>query len=71
VNLNGRLALIDAGFAVLLAALVLILSPGVAVAGMIALFAVVVCAISFAIDRLRGRSGRRAQRVRTVKKSGP
>jgi membrane protein implicated in regulation of membrane protease activity len=60
---------VDAGIAVLLAVLVLIVSPGVAVTGMTALFVVIVCAVSFAIERWLGRRRRRPQRVRTVKKS--
>lgn len=60
---------IDVGIAVLLAMLVLIVSPGFAVTGMIALFVVLVCAISFAIERWLGHRRRRPQRVRTVKKS--
>jgi hypothetical protein len=47
---------IDVGLAVLLAALVLILTPGVAVAGIIAIVVVVVCVISLVWDARRGRS---------------
>ena len=60
---------VDVGIAVLLAVLVLIITPGVAVTGMIALFVVFVCAISFAIEHWLGRRRSRPQRVRTVKKS--
>jgi F0F1-type ATP synthase assembly protein I len=51
-----RVLAIDAGVAVLLAALVLILAPGVAVAGLIGLLVVVVCAISFLVGAWRRRS---------------
>ena len=60
---------VDVGIAVLLAVLVFIVSPGVAVTGMIALLVVFVCAVSFAIERWLGRRRRRPHRVRTVKKS--
>ena len=60
---------VDIGIAVLLAVLVLIIAPGLAVTGMIALFVVFVCAISLAIERWLGRRRSRPQRVRTVKKS--
>jgi hypothetical protein len=47
---------IDVGLAVLLAALVLILTPGVAIAGIIALIVVIVCVISLVWEARRGRS---------------
>jgi hypothetical protein len=53
-----RVLAIDVGVAVLLAALVLILAPGVAVAGMIAIAVLVGCAISLAWDARRARAGR-------------
>jgi hypothetical protein len=68
VSRQGRIVVIDAGIAVLLAVLVLVVSPGIAVTGMIALLVVVVCAVSFALERWLGRR-RGPQRVRTVKKS--
>ena len=46
---------IDLAVAVVLAALVLILSPGVAVAGMIALIVLLVCVFSVVWDIRRGR----------------
>jgi F0F1-type ATP synthase assembly protein I len=58
-----RILAIDAGVAVLLAALVLILAPGVAVAGLIGLLVVVVCAISFLVGAWRrSRAVRPARR---------
>jgi hypothetical protein len=55
-----RLLLIDAGIAVVLAALVLIISPGLAVTGMIAIFVLLVCGISIALQSRRAR--RRSRR---------
>jgi membrane protein implicated in regulation of membrane protease activity len=69
VSRQAVIVAVDVGIAVLLAMLVLIVSPGFAVTGMIALFVVLMCAISFAIERWLGHRGRRPQRVRTVKKS--
>ena len=62
---------VDVAAALLVAALVIIVSPGIAVTGMIALFVLFVCAVSYAIDRRRRqrRPGRSAQRATTVKKS--
>jgi Flp pilus assembly protein TadB len=59
-----KLLAVDIGLAVALAALVLIISPGVAVSGMIALLVLVVCAISFALNRrvFRSRPTRRTPR---------
>jgi len=59
--------IVDIGIAVLLALLVVILSPGLAVVGLMAVFVLVVCAISFAIDAGRGR--RRAARARRRRSS--
>jgi hypothetical protein len=47
--------LADIAVAVVLAAVVLVVSPGLAVAAMIALVVIVVCAVSFALDARRGR----------------
>ncbi len=52
--------LIDAGIAALLAILVLVIAPGLAVVGLLALLVVVVCVISFAFDLRRRRSRRPA-----------
>ena len=64
--MSRRILLIDLGIALVLAILVLIISPGVAVAAMIALAVLVVCGVSFALDAWRrprrmrtGRAGRR------------
>lgn len=56
---SGLIVAVDVGVAVLLAALVLIVSPGIAVTGMIALFVVFVCVVSLAVERWGRRSGRR------------
>jgi hypothetical protein len=48
--------LIDAAVAVLLAVLTLILAPGLAVVGMIALLVLVICVVSFVLDGRRQRS---------------
>ena len=54
--MTNRLVAIDAAIAVLIAVIVLIVSPGPAVTGVIALAVLVVCAITFAVQRLRHRS---------------
>ena len=48
---------IDAGIAVVIAALVLVISPGLAVTGMVALFVLLILAISFALQSRRRRRG--------------
>ncbi len=48
--------LVDAVIAALLAILVLILAPGLAVVAIIALLVMVVCAVSLVLDLRRGRS---------------
>ena len=55
--------LIDAGIAVAIAIAVLIISPGLAVAGMIAIAVLVACAISLVLDVRRSRR-------RPVRRSG-
>jgi hypothetical protein len=47
--------LADIGIAVLAAVLVLVITPGVAVAGMIAILVLVACAVSLVVDSRRGR----------------
>ena len=64
--MNRQLLTIDAALAVLVAALVLIISPGIAVSGMIALLVLVVCGISVAIERGRRRRGRQIARRRAL-----
>jgi O-antigen/teichoic acid export membrane protein len=54
----------DVAVAVVLAALVLILSPGVAVAGMIALLVLLICLFSAVWGRRRARRPRRQVRPR-------
>ena len=53
--------LVDLGFAVIIAAVVLIVAPGIAVVAILALIVLLVCAISLLID---GRRGGRATPVR-------
>jgi UPF0716 family protein affecting phage T7 exclusion len=50
--------LIDAGVAVIVAAVVLVLSPGIAFTAIVALVAIAVCAATFAVG-LRSRRQRR------------
>lgn len=60
--MSRRTLMLDAGAAVLIAALVLIFTPGLAVAALLALLVVLVCGVSFAVDgvaRRRRRAGRR------------
>jgi hypothetical protein len=47
--------LVDAGIALLLAILVVVISPGLAVVGLLALLVLLVCAISFAFDLRKRR----------------
>jgi hypothetical protein len=47
---------VDAGLAMTLAAFALIISPGVAASGIVALSVLVVCAVSFSVDRRASRS---------------
>jgi len=48
--------LIDAGIAAVLAIVVIVIAPGLAVVGIVALLVVIVCAISFVFDLRRHRS---------------
>jgi hypothetical protein len=62
-----QLLTVDVGIAIILAILVIVLSPGVAVTGMLALLVLAVCGVSFARSsrRRRGRGSvelRRAPR---------
>ena len=59
--------LIDAGIALVLAVLVIVLSPGLAVVGLLALLVVVVCLASFGIERMLRR--RRANPVSELRRS--
>jgi drug/metabolite transporter (DMT)-like permease len=51
--------LVDAAIALAIAGLILIVAPGLAVVAILALLAVVVCGLSFAFSRWRGRRARR------------
>lgn len=60
--MRRRTLAVDVGIAALLAALVLIIAPGLAIAAILAILVVLVCAISFAVDaRARRRRPPRAQ----------
>jgi hypothetical protein len=48
--------LIDVGIAALVAILVIVIAPGLAVVGLLAILVLIVCAVSFALDRRRKRS---------------
>jgi len=67
--MNNRMAAIDAAIAVGVAVLVLVISPGIAVTGMIALFVLVVCGVSLVWEARRGRRRRatRPRRTRSAK----
>jgi hypothetical protein len=47
--------LVDVVIAIALAVIVIVVSPGLAVVGLLALLVVLGCLLSFGIDRLRGR----------------
>ena len=53
--MNRSVLLADLAIAVVIAALVLIVAPGLAVVAMVALVVIVVCSVSFALDARRGR----------------
>jgi len=59
--------LVDIGIALVLAILVIVISPGLAVVGLLALLVLLVCGVSFGIDRLRRRQ--RANPVSEVRRS--
>ena len=48
-----RAVIIDAGIAVVAAVLLIVMAPGLAVVGLVALLVLLVCAISLALDRRR------------------
>jgi uncharacterized protein HemY len=54
-----NLLLFDVAVALALAGLVLILAPGLAVVAIVAVVALVVCGVSFAVGRWRRRRARR------------
>jgi hypothetical protein len=63
--------LVDFGIAALLAILVLILAPGLAAVAIIALFVMVVCAVSLVLDLRRGGSRRAGRRYATSRPERP
>jgi uncharacterized protein HemY len=56
--------LVDAAIALAVTALALILAPGLAVVGILALLVLLVCGVSFAVAGWRGRRARRHARRR-------
>lgn len=62
--------LIDIVIAAILTILIVVLSPGLAVVGLIALLVVLVCTLSFAFDRRR-RSKRPSRREPSLRASRP
>ena len=56
--------LIDAAIAAILTILIVVLSPGLAVVGLIAILVVIVCGVSFALDTRRRRKAPRSRRRR-------
>ena len=60
--MNAPLALIEAGIAVVLAVVVIIVSPGVAITLLVALVALVACGATLAGGRLRRRRSGRSRR---------
>jgi hypothetical protein len=57
--MSSRATLVDVCLAAALAAATLILAPGLAVVGLIAVFVIVVCAISFGVQAVMRRRHRR------------
>ncbi len=53
--MNRRLLLIDLGIAVVAAIVVLVITPGLAVAGILALLVLLVYGVSWAVNRRRRR----------------
>ncbi len=66
--MSRRVAMIDLGIALALAVFVLIISPGIAVAGLIAGLVLVVCGVSFAIDAWRRPRQARTPRRTTTRR---
>lgn len=59
--------LVDVAIAAILTILVVVLSPGLAVVGLIALAVVVICVVSFVLDARRRKRRRRARRPPSVR----
>lgn len=51
--------MIDAGIALIATVLLIVISPGLAVVGLVALLVLIVCGVSVAIERPRRRARRR------------
>lgn len=56
--IRQRVLLVDVAIAAVLAILVLVLSPGLAIAGIVGMVVVLVCVISFVFDARRAGSRR-------------
>jgi hypothetical protein len=59
---NRNVLLVDLGIAIVAAAIVLAVAPGLAIAGLIALLVLIACAISFRRESRRRRAARVARR---------
>jgi ABC-type bacteriocin/lantibiotic exporter with double-glycine peptidase domain len=68
--MTRRVLLIDIGVALVAAVVVVIVSPGVAAVGLIALIVLIACGISYALDSVRRRRRSRKRRNARVQSSG-
>ena len=67
--MRAKLLLVDVGIAIVVATVILAISPGLAVAALLALMTLAACGISFRRDSRRRRRARAARR-RTAGPSG-
>ena len=63
---NALLA--DVAIAAVLAILVIVIAPGLAVVGLLAILVIVICAITFAVDRRRSRRPARIEEIRVSRR---
>jgi hypothetical protein len=63
-QLTSRTVVVDASLAVLIAAVTLIVSPGLAVVGIVALAVILIVLISFGVEAFRRRRRGRGNRLR-------
>lgn len=63
--------MIDAAIAAILTVLVVVLSPGLAIVGLIAILVIIVCGVSFALDSRRRRRSPRTRRSTPANRSRP
>lgn len=70
--MNRNTLLIDAAIAVILAIVAIVVAPGLAVVGLLAILVLLVCAVSFAVDRRRKRRSTASRpRRRAPARDGP